>query len=177
MPPLDRTAPLALSLHTSLPDTRTGAALIGAVSLAMLLGALGSQVFGGLAPCELCHWQRWPHALAPVLCLAAIALPRFRHALLAAAGIVLLAGAGIAAWHVGVEAGWLEGTAACTGSLPENLTTAELLTWLQARPVVACDVPAFVFLGLSMAGWNALGSTVLGTLALVLAARRARMVA
>ena len=32
--------------------------------LGLLGGALGSQYLGGLHPCEMCYWQRWPHAAA-----------------------------------------------------------------------------------------------------------------
>src|SRR5579872_4800023 len=36
----------------------------GGVSLVLLGGALLFQYVGGLAPCEMCIWQRWPHGLA-----------------------------------------------------------------------------------------------------------------
>ena len=44
-------------------------------SLALLLGAFAFQYIGGLAPCVLCLWQRWPHAAAVLIGLAALALP------------------------------------------------------------------------------------------------------
>ena len=52
----------------------------------------------------------------------------------------------------------------CSGGVGDlaQLTTAELMARLNAAPVVRCDQPAFVFLGLSMAGWNAILSAVLG---------------
>ena len=31
---------------------------------ALLAGAWGSQLVGHLYPCEMCHWQRWPHYAA-----------------------------------------------------------------------------------------------------------------
>src|SRR6185437_13289805 len=43
--------------------------------LALLGGALGSQYLGGLHPCEMCMWQRWPHAVAIVLALLASQVP------------------------------------------------------------------------------------------------------
>ena len=43
---------------------------------ALLAGAWGSQLLG-LAPCEMCHWQRWPHyAAVAVAALAFAPLPR-----------------------------------------------------------------------------------------------------
>ncbi|RYD85948.1 MAG: disulfide bond formation protein B, partial [Sphingomonadales bacterium] len=35
--------------------------------LALIAGALGSQYFVGLFPCEMCHWQRWPHYAAIIV--------------------------------------------------------------------------------------------------------------
>ena len=35
--------------------------------LSLLAGALGSQYLGGLHPCEMCYWQRWPHGAAILL--------------------------------------------------------------------------------------------------------------
>ncbi|MDB5689971.1 MAG: hypothetical protein JWL91_1847, partial [Sphingomonas bacterium] len=43
---------------------------------ALLAGALGSQYLGGLFPCEMCHWQRWPHYAAIVVAIAAFAAGR-----------------------------------------------------------------------------------------------------
>ena len=43
-------------------------------SLALLLGAFAFQHLGGLAPCKLCIWQRWPHVAAIAIGAAALAL-------------------------------------------------------------------------------------------------------
>ena len=43
--------------------------------LALLGGALGSQYLGGLHPCEMCYWQRWPHAAAILLAALAFTAP------------------------------------------------------------------------------------------------------
>ena len=37
----------------------------------LLGGALFSQYVGGLYPCEMCYWQRWPHAAAILLAIGA----------------------------------------------------------------------------------------------------------
>ena len=42
---------------------------------ALLAGAWGSQLIGHLYPCEMCHWQRWPHYAALVVALLAFLLP------------------------------------------------------------------------------------------------------
>ena len=47
--------------------------LAGLGSAAMLAGAFGFQYIGGMAPCQLCLWQRWPHAAAVLILGLALA--------------------------------------------------------------------------------------------------------
>ncbi|MBA2587064.1 MAG: disulfide bond formation protein B [Alphaproteobacteria bacterium] len=49
------------------------AGLVGAGALALILGALGFQYLQHLPPCEMCHWQRWPHIAAAALGLIGVA--------------------------------------------------------------------------------------------------------
>jgi disulfide bond formation protein DsbB len=123
----------------------------------LLGGALGSQYLGGLHPCEMCYWQRWPHGAAIVVAALAFLIPgRARALTLLAAAAIAISGA-IGAYHALVELGILEGLTTCTttggGSLAEIMST----------PLVRCDQIQFAFLGISMAGWNAiisLGSAI-----------------
>src|SRR5215216_5295656 len=75
--------------------------------LALLGGALGSQYVGGLHPCEMCYWQRWPHAAAIVLAGLSFTAPatsaRARTLTLLAAFAIAVSGA-IGMYHAGVEA-------------------------------------------------------------------------
>jgi len=123
-------------------------------SLALLLGALAFQYLGGLAPCHLCILQRWPHAAAIALGLLLLAWPRRWLAL--AAALAVLVGAGIAAYHVGVEQGWWQGPATCTAPEPGAQSSGDLLDQILATPVVLCDQVAWSLWGISMAGWNAI---------------------
>jgi len=43
------------------------AMMAGAGALSLLLGALGFQYLAHLPPCEICHWQRWPHIAAAAI--------------------------------------------------------------------------------------------------------------
>jgi disulfide bond formation protein DsbB len=121
-------------------------------SLALLAGALAFQYIGGLAPCPLCIDQRWPHAIAIGLGLLLLAWPK--RALAALAGLVVLVGAGIAAYHVGIERGWWPGPVTCTAPEPGAMAPGELLDQILATPVVLCDEVAWSLWGISMAGWN-----------------------
>ena len=135
--------------------------------LALLGGALGSQYLGGLVPCEMCYWQRWPHAAAIVLAGLAFTAdaqsPRSRLLTLAAAAAIAVSGA-IGVYHAGVELGIFEGLTACS-STASAASADELLAELVATPLVRCDQVQFAFLNISMAGWNAILS--LGGAALI----------
>jgi len=153
---------------------RLAAALVIAVGVFALGAAFAFQYLGGLAPCILCIWQRYPYGVA--IALGAIALllgrnPGAARALIAIAGLVFLADAAIAAFHVGVEQKWWEGTAECGGNLGTGLTAEELTEQLLAAPVVRCDEVPWSLFGISMAGYNFLIAAAAGVAALVWAAR------
>lgn len=146
------------------------AALAGAGSLGLLVAAIGFEHLGGLAPCPLCLWQRWPHGIAAALGLLALALPVRP---LAALGLaVMLFSAGLGLYHVGIEQAWWAGPAACAAPDIAGLTPDELLERIMAAPVVRCDEIAWSFLGLSMPAWNALASLGLAGLWTAALARR-----
>jgi disulfide bond formation protein DsbB len=135
--------------------------------LALLGGALGSQYLGGLHPCEMCYWQRWPHAAAIVFAALAFTAPaesgRSRTLTLLAALAIAISGA-IGVYHAGVEAKIFEGFTQCTAT-GKGLSAADLLKQITHAPLIRCDEVQFRFLGISMAGWNAILS--LGGAALI----------
>lgn len=154
------------------PAVRLSAAIARMIALllpmALLGGALGSQYWGGLHPCEMCYWQRWPHGIAIILALVAFTSPaQSRNArvltLLAALAIAISGAIGV--YHAGVEAKIFEGFTQCTATVTPGLSTAELLKQLTHAPLVRCDEVQFRFLGISLAGWNAIFS--LGGAALI----------
>ncbi len=122
----------------------------------MLAAALAMQFVGGLAPCPLCIWQRWPYLLGAAAIGAAWLLPaRMAPGMLAMAGMVFAAGAALSGWHAGIEYRWWPGPSACQSPLDlSGKSAADLLAQLEATPLVRCDLPALVALGLSLAGWS-----------------------
>lgn len=133
-------------------------AACAAGSVGVLAAAFFAQYVVGLAPCVLCILQRWPHAVAFVFAGLALVLPAaFARLAILAAAASMLAGVGIAGYHVGVEQHWWPGPDACAATLDIGAMTPEqLLTQLRAAPVVPCDEIAWSLFGVSMAGWNAL---------------------
>ena len=162
------TATLARPATPRAPSASAAARLIALLlPLGLLGGALGSQYLGGLVPCEMCYWQRWPHAAAIGLAALAFTAPaasqRSRTLTLVAALAIAVSGA-IGVYHAGVELGIFEGLTTCT-SLASGASTEELLKSIMNAPLVRCDQVQFAFLGISMAGWNAILS--LGGAALI----------
>ena len=126
--------------------------------LGLLGGALGSQYLGGLHPCEMCYWQRWPHGAAIVLAAlaftAAAESGRSRALTLLAAAAIAVSGM-IGVYHAGVELGIFEGITTCTTTAAAG-STKDLLKELMKVPLVRCDQVQWSLLGISMAGWNAI---------------------
>jgi disulfide bond formation protein DsbB len=144
-------------------------------SAAMLAAAHAFESFGGYEPCLLCLTQREAYWTAGAVALAAMVLTRapgdhiWRPLGLATLVLVFLVGSGIAAYHAGVEWKFWPGPTACAGG-SGPVSAADMQALLSGARVraPACDQAAWVFAGLSMAGWNALVS--LGLAALSLAA-------
>ncbi|WP_052121435.1 disulfide bond formation protein B [Inquilinus limosus] len=141
--------------------------LTAALGVVVLGTVLASQYLGGLQPCELCLYQRWPWGAAIVLGLLAAVIRPARRALVLLAGLVILLGGLLAAYHAGVEYGWFPGFTACTSAISAGGSVAALRDQLLNAPVVRCDVPGFVLFGISMAGYNAILSVIAGLVLLV----------
>lgn len=130
--------------------------LAAAGSFAMILGAWFFEYVIGLAPCQMCYWQRWPHWAAAGLGLVALALPT--RAIAALGALAALTTGGLGVYHVGVEQKWWPGPASCTGlgdSL-SGLSGADLLSTDAVPTLVLCDEISWQFLWISMPGWNAI---------------------
>lgn len=156
---------------TDLAKARLLALLVPA---ALLAGALGSQYIGGLYPCEMCHWQRWGHYAAVGLALAALALrgnPPASRLLVSLALLGIVASGAIGVYHVGVELGIFEGFTQCTSSAVSG-STEDILIDILSRPSIRCDEIQWSFLGVSMAGWNAILSLGFATIILWLLLKR-----
>jgi disulfide bond formation protein DsbB len=141
-------------LVTSLGQAKLLAFLVPA---GLLAGAYGSQIWGGLHPCEMCWWQRYAHfaaLAAALLAFAAARLPDRGRAFVWLAALAILTSGGIGVYHAGVEAGVFEGLTQCTSTASGS--PADMLKSILDAPLVRCDEIQFEFLGISMAGWNAI---------------------
>ena len=139
------------------------------VPLALVGGAYGFQyVWASLWPCEMCWWQRYAHFAALPFALAALLVgTRMRdngRLLVWLAALAIFVSGAIGVWHAGIELKLLPGVTQCTASLGGS--SADMLKEVFSRPLVRCDDVQWSWLGISMAGWNAILS-ILGALAIL----------
>lgn len=139
-------------------------------SAAMLLGAWGFQYLGGMAPCKMCIWQRWPHGVAVLAGGGALLLQGGLWPLLGAMGAATSGAIGV--YHSGVERGWWAGPDTCTSAPVDTMSADQLFDQIMAAPLVRCDEVAWEMLGLSMASWNAVISFALAAIWIAALLRR-----
>ena len=168
----------------SLTERALAAAFV--VSLMMLISAHLFEHVGGLEPCALCLDQREAHwaglAVSGIgLVIALVFRARLGAAAsVGAAALVYAVSAALAFYHTGVEFKFWPGPAACAGG-GGTIDVTDLLSAVNGEfETPSCaDVPWTLF-GISMAGYNFIGSlglfafALLASMAEVHQARRGR---
>ena len=148
------TRSLALTFFTAL--------IVALGSLAVIGGAWFIELVLGIKPCHLCLIGRLPHyAGIPVAAAAAFAARSDHHqhyarSFLVLAAAIYLIGAGIGAYHAGVEWGVFQGPTDCTGTLTQPALVDDFLKQLDTVKIIRCDEVAMRIFGLSLAAWNAI---------------------
>jgi disulfide bond formation protein DsbB len=133
----------------------------------LLAGAYLSQYGFKLFPCEMCWWQRYPHFAAVALALVSTVVAPKRM-WIALAALAILASGLIGAFHAGVEYGWWEGLTACTSTVAAG---GDPLEAIMNAPLIRCDVAPWTLAGISLAGFNAIISTLSAVAIFVLLAK------
>jgi disulfide bond formation protein DsbB len=162
-----------------LPGTmgRTDPAALAALAVAVigaatLLGAWFFQYVLRYLPCALCLEERIPYyvdiPLGVVLFFAARAqAPRPWLAVgLAVIAASMLWNAGLSVYHSGIEWHLWAGPPDCSGPLDSLGSAKDLLHQLETIHIPRCEEAAWRFLGVSLAGYNALISLALAGIAL-----------
>jgi len=142
-------------------------------SAGLLLGALAFEHIGGMAPCQMCYWQRHAHKAVLILAIAALLARymskggRWDTAFILLIGLAFTISFGLAFWHVGVEYKWWEGPKSCMASKgpidfdPETLFSTD-------RKMPACSDAPWDLFNISMAGYNAAISGIAALLSFVI---------
>jgi len=157
--------------HLEANTTATAALLVLVIASATIAGAWFFQLVVGLQPCPMCLEQRYAYyALIPLSALVALGAARGapRPLLIAALVVIALIAAGnsvFGVYHAGVEWKLWQGPTDCTGPLVDFGKAGSLLDQLDKVKVVRCDEVQWRFLGLSLAGYNALISGLMAAIA------------
>ena len=128
------------------PGLRPALAVATLAAAAAFGIAYASEIYGGLVPCALCLVERWPYRIAIGIGIVGLMLPRlvarFALALLA---LTMLAGAAIAAVHVGVEHGWWPSPLPeCAAPRFSAGSIAQRLASMPAMPSKSCEQPTYL---------------------------------
>jgi disulfide bond formation protein DsbB len=164
-----------MAATVSRPLDKIAAGLAFLLGLVTIAAAWGTQVIGGLVPCELCLEQRLSYYYGLPLLLLVLALWNrlpltVWYVAMAIVTAIFAWGTYMGAFHAGVEWGFWPGPTACTG-VGEAMDFNSLNSM---TPVIGCDVVQFRFLGISLAGYNALISLAIVGLLLVSIAAQMR---
>jgi disulfide bond formation protein DsbB len=156
-------------------DPRDAPWIVTSLAFAALCVAWLVQFGLGFAPCELCYWTRYAYWAVVVLGLIAMWFsrrPKARKFWLYLVGLALLVVLAVSVFQVGVEQGWWRGTDACVGASTSGMSVDEMMDAINSAPVTRCDQPAFLLLGISMAGYNVLYVLLLAWFTFWAASRR-----
>jgi disulfide bond formation protein DsbB len=130
---------------------------VGLGGLALILGALGFQYIGHIVPCEMCHWQRWPHIAAAIIGIIGVRFARDKARALAWTVTLLVLVSGlIGLYQSGMQWGFLPGPSACSGH--------RFVMGSNVIPEIQCDVVTWSLFGLSLATYNAIFSFLIAGL-------------
>jgi disulfide bond formation protein DsbB len=157
--------------HERANPALTAALTITAVAVATLAGAWFFQLVLDIRPCPLCLEQRYAYYLAiPLGALVALAAAKDAPRAVLLIGLAILAmaalgNAGLGAYHAGVEWKFWQGPTECTGPIGDLGSAGNLLERLNTVKVIRCDDVQWRFLGLSLAGYNALISLLMAAIA------------
>lgn len=120
-----------------------------------LLVAYVAQYIFGLLPCKLCIYQRIPYIAIIIICAQALWLGKLP--LISSYGLIfvfLLVSISLAAFHFGVEMGWVQHHSSCTFSHEGVNSFEQYKLMLESADLVSCDMPTPLLFGISMVGWN-----------------------
>jgi disulfide bond formation protein DsbB len=153
---------------------RTAPLILLVLSIAVVGGALIAQYWAGLRPCELCLYERWPYYAAIALTAVVLVIGRrgISRTALILEGLIFIASAVLAFYHIGVEQHWFAGPTACTATTLKAGSVEALRQQLLATPTVRCDEIQWSVFGLDpLVDGNFLASVVLVAVSWGLSAR------
>jgi len=141
-------------------------AIVLVVAAATILTALAFEHLGGYAACPLCLEERYAYYFAVPASAVALLLVRnyatgLARILLLLIALAFLANMVAGIYHAGIEWKWWPGPSECSGAFELQWGEGGIVD----TPIIRCDEASWRFLWLSFAGWNAVVSAVLASVA------------
>jgi disulfide bond formation protein DsbB len=145
-----------------------------AIAISSLAFAYFVEYVLGFEPCILCLYQRVPYLLLTLVTISALILKKHHNYLLIATTVILLCSICLAAYHTGIERGFISPSSTCNGgiTIPDGASADEIRELLYAAPIAACTRAAIKILGVSMTEWNLILSIGLFTVNLLVIKRK-----
>jgi disulfide bond formation protein DsbB len=162
---------MPLQARSEANATLTAALLVLVVASATIAGAWFFQLVLNILPCPMCLEQRYAYyTIIPLSALVALGAAKGARRPLLIAGLIVIAliAAGnsvFGVYHAGVEWKFWQGPTDCTGPLVDFGKAGSLLDQLDKVKVIRCDEVQWRFLGISLAGYNALISALMAVIA------------
>jgi disulfide bond formation protein DsbB len=149
----------------------TAALLVLVIAAATIAGAWFFQLVLDIRPCPMCLEQRYAYyTIIPLSLLLALGAAKGAPQPLLIAGLVVIALIAVGnsifgVYHAGVEWKFWQGPTDCTGPIVDFGKAGGLLDQLDKVKVIRCDEVQWTFLGISLAGYNALISALMAAIA------------
>ncbi|KJV69631.1 disulfide bond formation protein B [Candidatus Neoehrlichia procyonis] len=129
------------------------------LSVIALITAYISQFIFGFIPCRLCIYERIPYFIIIILCIVSLFVKH--KVVFVSICLCYIVNALISIYHMGLEYGWFFDVLGCSSNVDlNNLSFDDIKNNLLNTNIAYCNVPSFIFLGISMAGWNFIYSMV-----------------
>tara|TARA_B100001564_G_C20528897_1_gene618772 strand:- start:145 stop:627 length:483 start_codon:yes stop_codon:yes gene_type:complete len=114
----------------------------------------------GYEPCNLCIYQRVPYVVSIFLIIEILFIKKYIKVTLALLSFTFFLSACLAFYHFGIEQGYFKESFVCESkNLSEMMSKEQLLEELK-KNTISCKDVSFQILGLSLATFNIILSTV-----------------
>ena len=133
-------------------------------SVFALITAYFIQYFLGHEPCNLCLIERVPYFAAVILTSLIFFLNKHEKLISLVVGLFFVFGAVVSFYHFGIEQGFFNESLVCDLDVNKTaVSTKDLLQQLE-KEVVSCKDVTFRLLGLSLATFNTIISTIISVI-------------
>lgn len=123
-------------------------------SIVPLLSAYCAEYIFSIIPCKLCIYQRTPYWVILISSLWVFFTGKYYRVYWTIVLLSLISSIGLSGFHWGIENNWWEYEGTCIVASSAMMNFEQYKAMIEKADLVACNIPAIMFLGISMSGWN-----------------------